>query len=630
MKKNLLVFVAILLFSTALIHTAAFASRDSRERSGHISAMGATDVDTIFAASDLSVADDWPMFQHDSSHSGFTASRAPLTNNTIWEYVTGGWVISTPVVVADRVYFGSNDNNLYCANASTGNLLWSFPTGGYVCSSPAVYDSRAYFPSLDNNLYCVNATTGATIWTYTTGGGIEGSAPAVWNGMVFVGSRDNNIHCVNATTGSGIWSYPTGDDVIDCPAVFDGRVYVGSKDNRLYCLNASTGQYVWDYLTGSYVLTSSPSISAGKVYVGSFDAKVYCLDAYTGAHIWDYVTGARITSTPAISYGRVYIGSDDDAVYCLNSSTGELLWSYTTGLDIGLSSAAISNGRVYIGSCDDILYCFDAYSGEIVWRYHMGDNVHYISISDGRLFVSNINGKVYAFEDVKISGRVIDEPTKDPVAGIELGLYDSVGELLTTTTTDADGSYFFVDLEPDEEYTVTMVVPPGAASNDAISKTTIPGDYVEFTIFWLQLEIELVGEFDYLLDEPIRIRISALLTCRETCELMAGADVSIFIYGPTGTDPLVQEEMNEKLDGIYVYTSPRTIEQYGLQKGIYVVYANASYTGGPVFHDLLEFHIDPPGKAPVPIYLIALSTGFACVSSFSAGWMLRKRFRISE
>ena len=56
---------------------------------------------------------DWPMFHHDAGRSGYSTSTAPMTNQTLWSYVTGGAVSSSPAVVNGIVYFGSADGSLY-------------------------------------------------------------------------------------------------------------------------------------------------------------------------------------------------------------------------------------------------------------------------------------------------------------------------------------------------------------------------------------------------------------------------------------------------------------------------------------------------------------------------------------
>ena len=96
------------------------------------------------------------------------------------------------------VYVGSEDDNVYALNASTGALIWKYATGGMIMvSSPAVADGRVYIGSNDYNVYSLNASNGALIWKYTTGGYVV-SSPAVSNGVVYVGSYDDKIYALNA------------------------------------------------------------------------------------------------------------------------------------------------------------------------------------------------------------------------------------------------------------------------------------------------------------------------------------------------------------------------------------------------------------------------------------------------
>lgn len=46
--------------------------------------------------------EDWPMFRHDTNHTGYSESIAPKTNNTLWIYETGG-IVGTPAVSGGQV-----------------------------------------------------------------------------------------------------------------------------------------------------------------------------------------------------------------------------------------------------------------------------------------------------------------------------------------------------------------------------------------------------------------------------------------------------------------------------------------------------------------------------------------------
>jgi hypothetical protein len=57
--------------------------------------------------------DSWPLFQHDPSHTGYSSSTGPTTNNILWTSTNGGPVSSSPAVVNGVVYVGSDDGEVY-------------------------------------------------------------------------------------------------------------------------------------------------------------------------------------------------------------------------------------------------------------------------------------------------------------------------------------------------------------------------------------------------------------------------------------------------------------------------------------------------------------------------------------
>src|SRR5208283_4324334 len=117
-----------------------------------------------------STVDWWPTFRHDLTHTGYSTSTAPLTNQLLWNYTTGNLVdYSSPAVINGVVYVGSDDHYVYALNAATGAYIWSYKTGSSVDSSPAVANGMVYIGSEDHKVYALNATTGSKIWAYGTG-----------------------------------------------------------------------------------------------------------------------------------------------------------------------------------------------------------------------------------------------------------------------------------------------------------------------------------------------------------------------------------------------------------------------------------------------------------------------------
>ena len=136
-----------------------------------------------------STVDWWPIFHHDLTHTGYSTSTVPLTNQLLWSYPTVNSVdYSSPAVINGVVYVGSDDHYVYALNAATGAYIWSYKTGGSVDSSPAVANGVVYVGSEDHKVYALNAATGTKIWSYGTGDKVE-SSPAVANGVVYVGNQ---------------------------------------------------------------------------------------------------------------------------------------------------------------------------------------------------------------------------------------------------------------------------------------------------------------------------------------------------------------------------------------------------------------------------------------------------------
>jgi outer membrane protein assembly factor BamB len=305
---------------------------------------------------------DTMQFRYNAEHTGDyspVAGPVPSNGQLKWNYTITGYVGSSPAVVNGVVYVGSDDNNVYALNATTGAKVWNYTTDSYVYSSPAVVNGVVYVGSvenngIDNNVYALNATTGMKLWSYATRANVY-SSPAVANGVVYVGSEDHNLYALNATTGAFVWGYAPGGAVFSSPAVLNGVVYVGCDGSNIYALNATTGAFVWSYASGSSV-ESSPAVANGVVYVGSFwDGTVYALNATSGAKLWNYTTGSYVLSSPAVANGVVYVGSYDNNVYALNATSGAKLWNYTTASEV-YSSPAVANGVVYVGSADNNVY----------------------------------------------------------------------------------------------------------------------------------------------------------------------------------------------------------------------------------------------------------------------------------
>ena len=285
------------------------------------------------------------------------------TGKLKWKFKTGTRITSSPAVVDGVVYVGSYDGNFYAVDANTGQQKWKFQTGGehrfaakhlhgtqpatetmpdpFDCylSSPVVDAGTVYFGSGDGNVYALNATDGSLKWKFTTGDVVHAS-PALNDGTIYIGSWDSYFYAIDAATGKEKWKFKTGEDheiynqvgIQSSAAVANGMVFFGCRDSNFYALDAKTGEKKWAFNNkGSWVI-SSPAVKDGRVYFATSDTGlVYALEAETGKEVWKF-DGKHwvIFSSPTIAGNALYIGSDAGVLHALDLATGKLLWDFQT------------------------------------------------------------------------------------------------------------------------------------------------------------------------------------------------------------------------------------------------------------------------------------------------------------
>lgn len=337
------------------------------------------------------------------------------------------------------------DGGIYCLDADDGTMLWNNPM--VIPNDPAVVDGKVYICNLDpytygSSFFCLDADDGSTIWQKPLTSWIF-SPTIVADGKAYFGGIDlygfsGELYCYDLN-GNSIWSYPTGygEFSFSSPAVGDGKVYFVTIDwysyytGTLYCLDADTGALEWTKPVPSFSYffsSASPVYANGRVYYAGIDfysygGTVYCFDGDTGSTVWQYSMDGFPFSTVAICedgiyvtafelYGYYYYG--DSCLYRIDAGTGALIWKVlipgeTWYFFFGTGSPAVGDGKAYISTLDfgyyysdtSALHCFDIDDGDLKWSYEFDYmSLCSPSIADERVYIADLYGKVYAFEDV--------------------------------------------------------------------------------------------------------------------------------------------------------------------------------------------------------------------------------------
>ena len=178
----------------------------------------------------------------------------PRTGREIWKTPAPYGVCGSGSTDGRRLYFGLGNGtfgmshaqpvgSVHCLACEDGRVLWrTTQVADAVLTAVAVRSGRVYFGSRDGRLYCADARTGRIHWSHETGSPVL-SSPAVLAGRVYFGCDDGLLYCLDALTGRRLWTYDvsavsfsTDVQIVASPAVGEGRVYFGSMNFHFFCI----------------------------------------------------------------------------------------------------------------------------------------------------------------------------------------------------------------------------------------------------------------------------------------------------------------------------------------------------------------------------------------------------------
>jgi len=352
----------------------------------------------------------------------FMKTGVPVPNvRTKWTFTTGGKVQSSPVVVNDTLYVGSDDGKVYALNATTGVELWSYATGGAIeMSSPTIFGNKLFIGSKDGYLYCLNTKDKTLIWRkkpYANGIYIK-SSPTVLYNVVFVtfhgGFEPTSTIGFDINTGNEAWTYRDSRCNSGSITADKNTLYFPTKDNVCAAANISNEIKKWEFV-GVHSGASMPLVDDNSVlYVAEHFTRLQNKD--TGIPIWTRTVGANTDtnpwSTPAVGTVNVSGTPEKSIIWAtmkqkeaqallmsLNPSTGAIKWQRGFALSFK-SSPALANNVVYVGNADTYMYAFDAANGNPIWSFKTGGLVTSSPwVDNGVVYFGSDDFKIYAIEE---------------------------------------------------------------------------------------------------------------------------------------------------------------------------------------------------------------------------------------
>jgi outer membrane protein assembly factor BamB len=209
-----------------------------------------------------------------------------------WKFKTQGIVRSTPAISGDLVFAADTEGMLYALDRNTGKEQWRFAITGNslknedfgfdrraIISSPVVIDNKVIFGGRDGFLYAVDKNTGKELWRNDHQVSWVISSVAVKDSIVITGTSDGRfVQAVHLDTGKELWKFKTISIVWSSPVIINDQVYIGSQEGEMYCLHLRTGKKINSFQAGGRIFPS-PVVNNNLLVFGTDNGFIYALQA---------------------------------------------------------------------------------------------------------------------------------------------------------------------------------------------------------------------------------------------------------------------------------------------------------------------------------------------------------------
>jgi outer membrane protein assembly factor BamB len=146
---------------------------------------------------------------------------------------SGSWIIATPMVYKEKLYFGTSDSpKFYCTDIIDGSIKWSLSLNMRVYGTAVLYKDKVYFGCFNGKLYGVNYQTGTIEFVFQTSGSKANYAGIYKENDTF---RDDFKLYGTDTEESEKRILELGS-ILSTPVINEGIIYFGDSNGFLYAI----------------------------------------------------------------------------------------------------------------------------------------------------------------------------------------------------------------------------------------------------------------------------------------------------------------------------------------------------------------------------------------------------------
>lgn len=287
---------------------------------------------------------------------------------------------SGPIVMGERVLYGSDRFGLKVVSARNGQEIWTKEIPGGLAAFPAVSGKKIFVGSEYGLLQCLDAEGGAEKWKISLSGPVKGEL-LVAADRLFVSTEDEALHAVDPSTGKVLWSYrrpSVGGTSIKgggSASYVMGKIWAGFSDGVLVGLNPDSGavEIEKSLRDNSKFMDLDAKVLGWRdgLLVVTYDGRLRYLTKDASV-IWEFPAGGA--RAPIVDgSGTIYLPSSDGAVYAIEGQSGKELWKSILPRGVPTSISLVNGGKqILVGGSEERLFLLEAKNGTLLETRRLG------------------------------------------------------------------------------------------------------------------------------------------------------------------------------------------------------------------------------------------------------------------
>jgi outer membrane protein assembly factor BamB len=266
-----------------------------------------------------------------AAYQGELRAFDPDNGRLQWQFRAAGTFYGPPVYDGEngRIYLGASDKQLYALDRR-GLFLWAFTTKDNVASRPLIVGDRLVFGSEDGRIYCLDKNNGTLLGKLASKGAVV-SSPAAAAGLAVIGSDDGAVYAVDPATCDQRWRF-VSEGAVEAPLLAANEtVYVASRDGYLYALDAASGDQQWRSRIGR-VLRTAPALAADRLYLADGHGYLHGIDRENGRILWSSPHPLYLGTPLAVSNGLLVLAETGSVEWLDDKGSRQQEWPITAAL----------------------------------------------------------------------------------------------------------------------------------------------------------------------------------------------------------------------------------------------------------------------------------------------------------